>query len=92
MFPVHKDGTPTGQQPRLRHDPKCEHFDLGDGDVLGTPVLASADQMSGLKACKSCVEARAARQSRKGRDGPVGSVCPKCFQARSLTGICGNCD
>jgi hypothetical protein len=41
VYPVHRDGTLTGAQPRLRHDPGCGHFDWGDGVALGTPVLAT---------------------------------------------------
>ena len=45
---VHLDGTPTGAKPRLRHDPDCSHFEWGDGTVLGTPQLATEEQMQAL--------------------------------------------
>ncbi len=43
VYPVHLDGTLTGAEPRLRHDPDCGHFEWGDGTILGTPVLATSD-------------------------------------------------
>jgi hypothetical protein len=58
VYPVHRDGTPTGALPRMRHDPDCGHFEWGDGEILGTPVLATDEQMRTLRACKSCVERR----------------------------------
>jgi hypothetical protein len=42
VYPVHLDGTPTGAEPRLRHDPDCSHFEWGDGTVLGTPQVNTA--------------------------------------------------
>jgi len=44
VYPVRLDGTPTGDEPRLRHDPDCRHFEWGDGTVLGTPELATEEQ------------------------------------------------
>jgi hypothetical protein len=58
VYPVHRDGTLTGAQPRLRHDLGCGHFDWGDGVPLGTPVLATQEQMESLRACKNCVRRR----------------------------------
>jgi hypothetical protein len=58
VYPVHRDGTPTGALPRMRHDPDCGHFEWENGEILGTPVLATAEQMRTLRACKSCVERR----------------------------------
>ncbi len=56
--PVHLDGTLTGQPPRMRHDPDCGHFKWGDGTILGTPKLATDEQMRVLRACKHCVKRR----------------------------------
>jgi hypothetical protein len=69
VYPVRLDGTLTGAKPRMRHDPGCSHFKWPDGTLLGTPVLATDEQMRILKACKSCIERRSesprdARQSR----------------------------
>jgi hypothetical protein len=58
VYPVHLDGTPTGEPPRMRHDPGCGHFLWGNGDMLGTPVLATREQMRTLGACEHCVAAR----------------------------------
>jgi hypothetical protein len=40
----------------MRHDPGCGHFKWPGGILLGTPVLATEEQMRSLKACKSCIE------------------------------------
>jgi hypothetical protein len=58
VYPVHLDGTLTGAKPRLRHDPDCSHFEWGGGVVLGTPRLATEEQMQTLSACKTCIETR----------------------------------
>jgi hypothetical protein len=58
VYPVHLDGTLTGAKPRLRHDPGCSHFEWRDGTHLGTPVLATDEQMRILNACKSCIQRR----------------------------------
>ena len=94
VYPVHLDGIPTGAEPRLRHDPDCSHFEWGDGTILGTPRLATEEQMQALRACKTCIAARA--ESPKGarsgvRDGRIGEVCPTCNQAMPLTRVCDNC-
>jgi hypothetical protein len=94
VYPVHLDGSRTGAKPRLRHDPDCGHFEWRDGTILGTPELATEEQLHTLRACKTCIAARAespedARSSMK--DGRIGEVCPTCNQAMSLTGVCGNC-
>jgi hypothetical protein len=94
VYPVHRDGTPTGALPRMRHDPDCGHFDWGDGEILGTPELATDEQMRTLRACKSCAESRStsARGSTPGsKEGKVGSLCPTCYQVMPLTGVCDNC-
>lgn len=94
VYPVHLDGRPTGDPPRLRHDPDCGHFEWGDGTRLGEPVLATEDQMRTLRACKSCLERRGvvAGSSRQGaRDGRTGALCPTCYQEMALTGVCDNC-
>jgi hypothetical protein len=62
VYPVHRDGTLTGAEPRLRHYPGCGHFDWGDYTLLGTPVLATDDQMRTLKACKIAFKAAAVRR------------------------------
>jgi len=94
VYPVHLDGTRTGAEPRLRHDPDCSHFEWRDGTVLGTPELATEEQMQTLRACKTCVETRG-ESSRSGLDsvkeGRLGDVCPACSQVMPLTGICDNC-
>jgi hypothetical protein len=94
VYPVHLDGTLTGAEPRLRHDPDCGHFEWGDGTILGTPVLATDEQMQTLKACKSCISRRgeshgAIRQGAK--DARSGRLCPTCHQVMPLTGVCDNC-
>jgi hypothetical protein len=64
VYPVHLDGTLTGAPPRMRHDPDCGHFVWGNKTVgyktLGTPVLATPEQMKTLRACKSCLARRSA--------------------------------
>jgi hypothetical protein len=94
VYPVHLDGTLTGAKPRLRHDPDCSHFEWGDGIVLGTPVLATDEQMRTLSACKTCIASHGespgdVRQS--ARDSRTGGLCPGCNQVMPLTGICDNC-
>ena len=59
VYPVHLDGSRTGAKPRLRHDPDCSHFEWRDGTILGTPELATEEQMHTLRACKTCIAARA---------------------------------
>ena len=58
VYPVHLDGTLTGAEPRLRHNPGCGHFKWPDGTLLGTPVLTTEEQMRALKACKHCIKSR----------------------------------
>jgi hypothetical protein len=94
VYPVHRDGTLTGAKPRLRHDPGCSHFEWGDGTLLGTPVLATEEQMRALNACKTCMETRgdSPRDGRQSlRDGRTGTLCPTCNQVMPLTGICDDC-
>ncbi|MGI8451397.1 MAG: hypothetical protein ACR2MP_30275 [Streptosporangiaceae bacterium] len=94
VHPVHLDGTTTGAKPRLRHDPDCTHFEWGDGTVLGTPQLATEEQMQTLRACKTCIEARLGPQGgdrHDGKNGRTGELCPTCNQTMSLTGVCDNC-
>jgi len=55
---VHRDGTLIGAPPRMRHDLACGHFDWGDGEMLGTPELASPEQIRTPGACEHCVKAR----------------------------------
>src|ERR1700733_3050334 len=83
VYPVHRDGTLTGAQPRLRHDPGCSHFDWGDGTLLGTPVLATDEQMS---------RGESPRDGRRSvRERRTGGLCPTCNQMMPLTGVCDNC-
>jgi hypothetical protein len=94
VYPVHVDGTLTGAKPRLRLDPDCSHYEWRDGTILGTPELATEEQMQTLRACKTCIAART--ESPKGarpgmKDGRIGEVCPTCNQAMPLTGVCDNC-
>jgi hypothetical protein len=94
VYPVHLDGTPTGAKPRLRHDPDCSHFEWGDGAVLGTPQLATEEQMQTLRACKTCIETRHEPRDgsrHDGKDGKSGGLCPTCNETMPLTGICDNC-
>lgn len=94
VYPVHLDGTLTGAKPRLRHDPDCSHFEWGGGVVLGTPRLATEEQMQTLSACKTCIKTRSgpgdgSRHDEKHRR--TGEVCPTCNQTMSLTGVCDSC-
>jgi hypothetical protein len=94
VYPVHLDGTRTGAKTRLRHDPDCGHFEWRDGTVLGTPELATVEQMQTLRACKTCIATRSespwdARHAVK--DGRIGKVRSVCNQVMPLTGICDNC-
>jgi hypothetical protein len=94
VFPVHRDGTLTGAKPRLRHDPDCSHFEWGDGTILGSPLLATEEQMRTLKACKSCIERRRESRGHAGQrvmNGRPGRLCPTCNQVMPLTGMCENC-
>jgi hypothetical protein len=83
VYPVHLDGTLTGAKPRLRHNPDCGHFEWGDGTILGTPQLATEEQMQTLRACQTCVETRGgpSRDARhEVKDGRTGGFCPTCNQ------------
>jgi hypothetical protein len=94
VYPVHVDGSLTGELPRMRHDPDCGHFEWGDGRTLGTPKLATDEQMRTLRACKSCIERRSdssATGASAVREGKLGQLCPSCHQIMPLTGICDNC-
>jgi hypothetical protein len=94
VYPVHLDGTRTGAKPRLRHDPGCGHFEWGDGTILGTPELATVEQMQNLRACKDCVAAHGASPGSTLYDresGRIGEICPSCHQAMPLTGVCDDC-
>ena len=94
VYPVHLNGTLTGAKPRLRHDPDCGHFEFRDGTILGTPELATEEQMRTLRACKTCIAVRAESPEdacRGVKNGRIGEVCPTCNQAMPLTGACDNC-
>jgi hypothetical protein len=93
-YPVHLDGTRTGAQPRMRHFPGCGHFDWGDGTILGTPELATEEQMQILLACKSCMGSRGLSSRDAGsvaNESRTGAVCLTCNQLMPLTGTCDNC-
>ena len=95
VYPVHRDGTPTGGLPRMRHDPDCSHFDWGDGEILGTPVPATDEQMRTLKACTTCIERTSGLPgggSARPTEGKLGQLCPACHQVMPLTGVCDNCN
>jgi hypothetical protein len=94
VYPVHLDGTLTGELPRMRHDLDCGHFEFRGGVRLGTPVLANEEQMRTLKACNSCVNRRSGSLRVGSPDrvsAKVGQLCPTCHQAMPLTGLCDNC-
>jgi hypothetical protein len=94
-YPVHRDGTLTGGLPRMRHDPDCGHFDWGGGEILGTPVLATDEQMRTLKACTTCIERTSGLPgggSARPTEGKLGQLCPACHQVMPLTGVCDNCN
>lgn len=91
--PTRLDGTPTGQAPRMRHDPDCGHFVWEDGERLGEPVSATDEQMRTLPACKSCIQRRGESQRQWLHPrGAYGGPCPTCGLTLPLTGICDNCD
>ena len=80
--------------PRLRHDPDCSHFEWEDGTILGTPELATEEQMQTLRACKTCIETRRGPHGGSrpdGNEGRTGGLCPACNQTMFLTGVCDNC-
>jgi hypothetical protein len=92
VYPVHRDGTATGAEPRMRHDPDCGHFDWGNGETLGTPVLATQEQMRMLHACQSCLTRRSDGTSDQTdrRGGRLGELCPICHTVMPLTAVCDN--
>jgi len=93
--PVHLDGQRTGAEPRLRHYPDCGHFEWGDGVRLGTPILATTEQMRTLRACKTCISSRGASSgpaASSPAEARLGALCPGCSQTLPLTGRCDNCD
>jgi hypothetical protein len=95
VSPVHVDGTLTGGKPRLRHYPDCGHFGWPDGVRLGTPELATDEQMRSLRACKSCISSRSGRAGNtrpSAREARAGRLCPTCHQTLPLTGRCDNCE
>lgn len=95
VTPVDMNGAVTGAAPRMRHDLDCGHFKFDDGTVLGTPQLASEEQMRDLPPCKDCVNRTSSPPSESragGAAGPTGPVCPKRFVATPLSGVCDTCD
>jgi hypothetical protein len=91
VYPVHRDGSLTGARPRLRHEPGCSHFEWEDGTLLGTPELATEEQMRTLNACKTCIGSRSESPGKGGhsvKDRRTGGLCPTCSQVIPLTGIC----
>lgn len=93
--PVHLDETPIGTKPRKRHYPDCSHFEWPNGMRLGTPILATDEQMRTLKPCKTCVDSKGS-SSTPDRDHASGartsSLCPDCNEMLPLTGRCFNCN
>ena len=72
----------------------CSHFEWGDSAILGTPKLATEEQMQTLRACKTGIAARAqsSKDAREGmKNGRIGEICPICNPATPLTEICNNC-
>ena len=93
VYPVHLDGTLTGGSRTMRHDPDCGHFVFG-GETLGTPVLATEEQMQSLKPCGTCAGRRSGRHSGSAprhAGAKLGQLCQSCHQVMSLTGVCDNC-
>lgn len=95
VYPVHMDNRRTGAEPRLRHYPDCTHFEWRGGLRLGTPILATDEQMRTLRACQSCAGRRGG-SSGSSRDKPdgarTGGLCAGCIELLPLTGRCDNCD
>ena len=90
--PSRMDGTPTGEAPRMRHDPDCGHFKWPDGTMLGVPKLATEEQMRSLPACKSCIERLGSSEtSRSAHSGRYGEQCSSCGMTLPLTGVCDDC-
>jgi hypothetical protein len=58
VYPIRLDGTLSGKPPRKRHDPECSHYNFRGGRRLGTPVLATEEQMRTLEACTTCINKR----------------------------------
>lgn len=94
VYPVHLDGTLTGGPPAMRHDPDCGHFRFGGGKILGSPILATDEQMRMLRACQDCATRRSDSSGSQAtrQDGKLGELCPTCHQTMSLTGVCDNCN
>jgi hypothetical protein len=94
VYPVHLDETPTGAEPRMRHYADCGHFEWPDGVRLGTPAVATDEQMRTLRACKTCVKSRGESSGAirgKPSEARTGGLCPTCHQMLPLTGLCDNC-
>jgi hypothetical protein len=94
VYPVHRDSTPTGAMPKFRHDPGCSHSEWGTGTHLGTPVLATTEQMRSLKACDTCLRSRGELTDAHplpSKEGRTGKLCPTCTQVMPLTGVCDSC-
>jgi hypothetical protein len=96
-YPVRIDGTRTGAPPRYRHYAECGggHFDMGGGEVVGTPEPATEEQMLKLPACSDCVNKKKARSSyRRASDYELvrgERLCPTCHQVMPITAVCDNC-
>lgn len=87
-YPVHVDGTPTCQPPRMRDDLVCggKHFDWRNGEVRHPDASDPGpdEEARGL---------RALRRSRA-RNSPgqaLANVCPSGRQVMPLTGVRDNC-
>ncbi len=93
--PVDMNGVATGHAPRKRHDVDCGHFTFDGDTVLGSPQLATEEQMRDVPPCRDCVSrtASAERESQaRGSAGPTGPLCPTCFVSTPLNGTCDTCD
>lgn len=92
--PVGMDGTPTGAKPRKRHHPDCGHFTFPDGSTLGTPRVATAQELRALPPCKDCIDrTQEAAPAPKpvSWDTPAGRLCPNCFVEMPVIGQCYTC-
>lgn len=95
VYPTRRDGTLIGTKPRMRHDLECGggHFEWGDGVLLGTPVLATDEQLRTLPACQHCADRRDGLKGNPSRrsEGRLGDICASCHQVMPVTGVCDNC-
>ncbi len=60
--PVDMNGVATGHAPRKRHDVDCGHFTFDGDTVLGSPQLATEEQMRDVPPCRDCVSRTASAE------------------------------